>query len=445
MRTLGTVSLLFLALGVAATASCTAATNNTTFGHGGHGNSSGSGNGDTGNGNSGAGGDTGVTFNPTGSSSSGGSTGMGCAVADMNQDMDKDGWTPAQGDCNDCDPNVNPGAIDVVPTADADGGVGPEVDSDCNGTFDPPQPCDQGLALDDQSGVSGAKAVDLCRFTSESPSDPKQKTWGVINAAYVHANGSAFNKPGLQIGLQPSFGTNVHTQSGGSMLMISSGHARTPNQSGACGSVMCTATSNPTPPNGFPQDNKNCPPSSEIDDDIGLDLKIRAPTNATGYSFSFKFYSFEFPEWVCNEFNDQFIALVNPAPTGSLNGNISFDSMHNPVSVNLGFFDVCDPKDQSEYTGPSLPNPYCPKGTSELIGTGFDIWDIGYKNSISAGATSWLQSQAPIQGGAEFSIRFAMWDTGDQDYDSSTLIDNFQWIATAGTVSVGTTPIETPK
>ena len=33
--------------------------------------------------------------------------------------------------------------------------------------------------------------------------------------------------------------------------------------------------------------------------------------------------------------NDQFIALVDPAPKGAINGNISFDSLSNPVSVNV--------------------------------------------------------------------------------------------------------------
>jgi hypothetical protein len=35
-------------------------------------------------------------------------------------------------------------------------------------------------------------------------------------------------------------------------------------------------------------------------------------------------------------------------------------------------------------------------------------------------------------------IRFAMWDAGNALYDSTVLIDNFQWIATGGNVAVGT-------
>ncbi len=374
------------------------------------------------------------------------SGGSSCVVTDPNVDMDKDGWTPAQGDCNDCDPNVNPGAVDVP-------GDPNKVDSDCDGKYDPPAPCDSALQLADVDGVDGAKAIELCQTTSATPATPQERTWGVISSSYVHANGGAFPSPDVQVGIENGWGTNVHPQGGSNMLVISSGHARTPNQPDACGSNSCAENAFTTPPVGFPQDNPNCPPSSDINDDIALQIQLRVPTNATGYSFKFKFYSFEYPTWVCNSYNDQFVALAIPAPTGSLNGNISFDADHNPVSVNLGFFDVCDPSQKSLYasncingfgsTCPTPPNPYCPSGTKDLLGTGFDIWDPDTNGT--AGATSWLTSQAPVQGGSILTLRFAMWDTGDQNYDSTTLIDDFQWIATKGTVTVGTTPVQMPQ
>ena len=173
-----------------------------------------------------------------------------------------------------------------------------------------------------------------------------------------------------------------------------------------------------TAPSGFPQDVPGCSGDTEINDDVALAVKLKAPTNATGYSFDFSFYSFEYPEFVCTMFNDQFIALVDPAPMGSVNGNVSFDSMTNPVSVNIAFFEVCDG---------------CPLGTAELAGTGFDTWD-------DAGATGWLVTTAPVEGGEEIDIRFTIWDTGDQSWDSTVLIDNFQWTAEAGTL-VETAPI----
>ncbi len=230
------------------------------------------------------------------------------------------------------------------------------------------------------------------------------------------------------------------------MLGLSSGHMRVPGQPGFCvdpltkePSQNCETLNKGPAPEGFPQKVIGCAPATEINDDIALELKLRAPSNATGYKFNFKFYSFEFPEWVCSNFNDQFIALVSPPPLGAINGNISFDSTNNPVSVNIAFFDVCDPATKSLYSKKGCdgckkpPNPYCPKSTDELLGTGM----LGGAND--GGGTSWLETTAPVKGGAEITIRFSIWDTGDHNLDSHVLIDSFQWIATPG-VKVGTKP-----
>jgi hypothetical protein len=291
--------------------------------------------------------------------------------------------------------------------------------------------------------MSGAKAIDLCRTTT-SDAD----AWGVISAQYVRASGGPGLNPGLQAGLVDGWGPNVAVQRGKRMLALSSGHARTPSMPETCSKIPCDTTGIGTPPPLFPQTVPNCKGSSIVNDDIGLEIELRAPTNATGYRFSFKFYSEEFPYYVCSSFNDQFVALVNPAPEGSIHGNISFDSKTNPVSVNIAFFDVCDPAaslgDFAKWCKmtalgcPSPPNPFCPSGASELLGTGFETPGLG-------GATSWLETKAPVVGGEVFKIRFAIWDTGDAVLDSTVLIDDFQWIANGGTVPVGTNPIEAPK
>jgi len=163
---------------------------------------------------------------------------------------------------------------------------------------------------------------------------------------------------------------------------------------------------------GYPQSTGNCTPSSEINDDVGLKLKIRAPTNASGFKYRFRFFSFEYPEWVCQDYNDQFIAWMNPAPPMSLNGNLSFDSQSNPVSVNVAFFDA---------------------PASDMAGTGFNLWN-------DAGVTVWLQSSAPVTGGQEFDLFFLIFDIGDSAYDSTAIVDRFEWVADGSTVTVGTEP-----
>jgi hypothetical protein len=344
----------------------------------------------------------------------------------------------------------------------ADGG--PEVwgDEDCSGVpGDSAKPCDQGLALDDVTPGDGAKAIELCQTATMT-----DKKYGVISAAYVRANGAAFPAagPGVQVGIEPNFGPNVNVQGGSNMLVLSSGAARIVGQTGACGKISCEFNATATPPAGFPDPDPTCPPVPSVADDVALQVQVRVPTNASGFTFSFKFHSFEYPDWVCtnNGYNDQFVALMTPSPVGAdlppgaTQGNISFDSLHHPVGVNIGYFSVCDPTTPMRFashctssatvTCPTLPSPYCPDGTAQLLNTGFDIWNKDGPD----GATAWLQSSTPAKPGSIITLQFTIWDAGNGEYDSTVLVDNIQWNATAGVttptpVVVATQPIPTPK
>ena len=353
-------------------------------------------------------------FNPTSTASG---TGGNTCSAPADGDQDGDGWTGTEGDCNNCDANVNPGAIEVIVTEPNERGEIPEpADEDCDEQTDEVDAnCDSGLSVDDGDPMSAARAIDLCQTATVN-----DKNWGVIEAKYVRATGANPLAPGVSAGILENFGPNVNVQKGERLLALSSGTARLPGQTGACNSNSCYTLGAGSPPPGFPQD-VGCGGESNINDDIGFEVTVRAPSNATGYRYRFKFYSFEYPEWVCTEFNDQYIALVNPPPQGAVNGNISFDSQNNPVSVNVAFFDV---------TG----------GHAELQGTGFDgSW------GDDAGGTSWLQSQAPVVGGSQVTIRFTIWDTGDQAWDSTAVVDAFEWIANGGTVAIGTGTVPDPR
>jgi hypothetical protein len=274
-------------------------------------------------------------------------------------------------------------------------------------------PCDTGLPIDDADPRDAAKALGLCRTAAQGTG------FGVTAAAFTRADGTVIQATS-QFGILSSFGANVHPKEGSSLFVLSSGRARTPSQAGACGGATCTGTGSGTAPPGFPQQNPRCPGSTAINDDVALKLTLRAPANALGFAFAFKFYSFEYPDWVCSAFNDQFVVLMDPPPQGSVNGNIVFDSMHNPVSVNNAFFEVCQ----------AIPNYPCPLGTTDLVGTGFDTW-----GAKPAGGTGWLQASAPVQGGQEFTLRFILWDAGDQAYDSTVLLDQFRWLLTPTTTT----------
>ncbi len=142
-------------------------------------------------------------------------------------------------------------------------------------------------------------------------------------------------------------------------------------------------------------------------------MKIKSPTNAKSLKFNLNFYTYEWPGYICSEFNDFFVAMMTLVPKGQPDGNISFDTKGNLISVNAGFLDVCGCDSAGgppcQTTGaPSL----CKLGNAQLKGTGFDEGLFGDPTENSA-ATGWLATTSPIQQpGAEISLLFAVWDSG---------------------------------
>jgi hypothetical protein len=63
--------------------------------------------------------------------------------------------------------------------------------------------------------------------------------------------------------------------------------------------------------------------------------------DATGFQFDFDFYSSEWPNYVCSNYNDAFVAYLT---SKKLTDNVSFDAKNNPVAVNNDYFNRCTPK-----------------------------------------------------------------------------------------------------
>jgi len=370
----------------------------------------------------------------------------GCASG-PDEDHDGDGYTVAQGDCNDCDKLVNPGAFDVP---------GNMVDEDCNATADDePAGCDVGLAVDGPA-AEAARALGICR-TVDPAAQGKDRTWGLVRAAYVFPDGTTAAVPRgdnscgktgdppnpLQHGILPTFGQRVMPRAGAALVALSSGIAR-PGQHtvGKFGpspddAEMCTRSR--TPP-GFPVSSySTCGDidaplaARDANDAIALELVIRAPTNAAALSFDFDFYTFEYKEFVCTDFNDAFVALLYSKVAGlPMNNNIAFDAQQNPVSVNNGFVEVCKPW---TYEGTKGNMPFsrsfpCKLGIDDLRETGFE----------DHAATGWLQTTTNVVPGEELTLRFAIWDAGDEALDSTVLLDNLRWDAKPGTTATTRPP-----
>lgn len=374
-------------------------------------------------GNGGAGGQGGattsaVTVTVTTTSANGGAGGAGGCQSGPNDDSDNDGFTPATGDCNDCDAAVNPDAIEAQTLP----GETPR-DENCDGQIDEPIPaCDGNLAIDDPLAANAAKAIDICKVSS-GPSD-----WGLVDASWVLADGApapAVPEYDLGHGILDNFGPNVAVRHGDSLLALSTGTARRPLDAGYV-DTNYPKNYQSGQPAGFPKEAPACPgvTTGQANDAAALQVTLRAPSNATGLAFDFTFYTHEFPVWVCTPFNDLFVAMLAPIPAGQTDGNISFDSQGNPVSVNNVFLEACGCQN-----GPPCQaggKTYaCGLGTGPLLDTGFGVSQFSQDGN---GATGWLTTSSPVTAGETIQLRFAILDSSDGILDSTVLTDNFRWI-----------------
>lgn len=332
-------------------------------------------------------------------------------------DLDGDGFTPEDGDCDDCDPSVGPDAIEIV-TEEGD----PPADENCDGQIDEPAPsCDDGLKQGDLSPYSAARALDLCQM-SDGP------RWGVHAAAWVLPDGSpAPLGPGFDLGhgILSDFGPHMPVRGGSRLLALSTGTARLPGDPEFADLRGFDKEYTSKPLDGLPGDTTICPAvgSGTPHDAVALELTLRAPQNAESFAFDFDFYSFEFPEDLCSSHDDLFAALLDPPAPGSATGNIAEDAAGNIVSVNSVRFEVC----QCTAGPPCFFHGLeygCSLGAKELAGTGFGVT---LPTDIDHGATGWLVSEAEIAPGSTFRLRFLIQDAEDHTMDSTVLLDHFRF------------------
>jgi hypothetical protein len=374
-------------------------------------------------------------------------------------DIDGDGWTLCDGDCCEVpgpgctNPKlVNPGAYEVV---------GDGVDNDCDpSTSDtaPPTSCATAQKFAGVSGADVAAAMELCQTTTLNP-PLAQKRWGLISATQLFANGAVPNAAeidtmqNLQTAVMTKFGTGgIVPTKGATMAAISTGTTRAPGDPSwvtpAPGTSFAAVPGHSTNVSiAFPGagplatylaahgggllpgrcGTTACPVGIGANDSIDIQLQIRVPTNAQGFSYDFRFFSSEYWNYQCTNFNDYYLAmLTSGTPSLPADHNVSFDALHNAVSVNNGFFQDCVVN--SKHCGT------CPFGVGSLAGTGFD-------GAVDGGATEWLTTDSPVVPGEVMTLELILFDSGglsgnDHSYDTLILLDNFRWQITP--VALGT-------
>ena len=368
-------------------------------------------------------------------------------AVDDDIDADGDGWGVCSGDCCDADggtcfapEKVNPGAFEFV---------GNDVDDNCDGMMDEVVlACDAGLASGSGEAMDYAQALDLCQTTVEDPADPADRSWGVISAKFSLADGKGVPSP-LSRSIRDGFGASIKPQKHNSLIVLSSGHAADATDKGPAfapfekGSNLLTTSPPPADwlaANGGKIPNPpGCPAPQvpEANDAMMLTLRMRVPTNASSFSARMYFMSAEYPEYVCSQYNDFFVALVDSKAAGNpKDKNVAvFDDGKTqwPIGVNLvkvadGLFTQCE-------GGPvgcaGVDGTYdgC-TGTAELIGTGFDAFDdfaCNKAQKFAGGGSGWLTLRGNVEPGEVMEIRLAVWDTGGHIYDSLVLLDAWEW------------------
>lgn len=353
-----------------------------------------------------------------------------CDGHDDTWDPDGDGWTLCDGDC--CETaacaehpeRVNPGALDYTNG----------MDDDCDPATpdDDPFPDCTGPALQTPtSSLELAKAMGLCHYTLESPLSLKDKKWGVISLALTLADGSSPPPDDVQTGVLSEYGQNIPPLHGSTLAALSSGTARDeadpgfihPQNGYTAGQIGNYVAGTQAPiPADFLAANGGAVPSPCFScsgagcgtafDSASLKLRIRAPTNAEAIRFFASFFTAEYPESICTQYDDFFVALLDSQhPDTPPDKNIAVTGPGNPLSVNTGAFLSC-------------AFPSCALGADELIGTGMGGWD---GTLVDGGATSWTYIDGAVVPGETIELRLAIWDATDGNIDSLVLLDDLRF------------------
>ncbi|MBK8251422.1 MAG: putative metal-binding motif-containing protein [Polyangiaceae bacterium] len=359
---------------------------------------------------------TAVTSTGTGTGGAGAMTTTSAPPCDLGgppNDIDNDGYSPEEGDCDDCSPFVNPGLPEVGHN---------EADDNCNGEVDEePAPCDDNLALDSTDPMDAARAIELCKLATND------SNWGLVKAEWKMPSGEPLEMADPSVyhighGIVSDFGPNVLPKAGKSMLLLSSGTARRPTDAGYQSPEGAERGYANQYPLGHPAETPPCPQQNigAAFDGVALEVTLRLPPNAQSVYFRNNFYSWEMPNRLCTQYNDSFVCTATYNDNGVNIKDCLYDHFNNLFMVNTVQFRACD-CGGPELCSFAMQTYDCQFGVEPLLGTGFETAGGPH------GATGWLNATVPGMPGEELTLRFSVYDVSDGKGTSTGILDGFHW------------------
>lgn len=137
-------------------------------------------------------------------------------------------------------------------------------------------------------------------------------------------------------------------------------------------------------------------------------MRARVPETADALVYQFAFFSAEYPQWANQDapFNDMYVAWLE---SEAWTGNVSFDELGHPISINGVFLDYLDAEsDLCTETPCEAP---------QLDGFAMD----------GHAGTRWLETVAPVVPGEEIEMVFAIFDMSDAAFDTAVVLDGVHW------------------
>jgi hypothetical protein len=337
------------------------------------------------------------------------------------------------------------------PTGFEVGGNG--LDDDCDGqTDEAPVSCDAGFPSNSGDPLQYAAAINLCQTTTETGHD-----WGIVTSGFSLASGEGDPAP-VSRSIRGNFG-NVAPQHGAALVVLSTGRAAATSQTNpsylAFQNGLDTGTQSAPPADwlaahgGSLPTLPGCPDalSSTAFNPVMLTYRIRVPGNARSFRLEANFLTAEYPEFVCTEYFDGVVVLLDSefadAPANPADKNLAValtPSGTFPIGVNLalgdaGLFTQCQNGTVGCNGSESQFMNNC-TSTAGLSGTGMEVLPANdpppapWCNpalTFTGGGSDWLAIRGNVVPGENLTLRVAIWDVSESDWDSVVLLDNFQW------------------